>query len=1543
MEDPENEKGKVLIVDDTISIINMVKTALSNQNYQLFIATTGESAIKSAKIAKPDLILLDILMPEMDGYETCQRLKADDDTKNIPVLFMSALTDVFDKVKAFNLGAVDYVTKPLNVEELLARVNTQVRLSKMQKKLKKTNDWLEKKVEERTKQLKESHEKYKTVADFNYDWEYWQLPDGGFEYISPSCQRITGYSPEEFMNSPKLLKDIIVEEDKHKWDKHIEEEYKNATKEVIFCIKTKNGEKKWIEHACRAVYKNNDEFGGIRVSNREVTERVKADLRLKEMNLKLKKQYDELLAAEEEIKATNDELKGNFELLSKSEKRYRKLADSIPDIVMSVDKKHKVKYINRIFLGLSPDQVIGKSVFKINKDKEQQLQTKKIIDEVFATGKQKVYEMALKDDTREVFFKIKINPVLKNGQVDSLVYIISDTTKEKKLELEIARRKEQFELAMQATHDGLFDWNLTTNEIYYSPGWKKMLGYEEFELENEFSTWEKLTEPDDVKKSWQLLNEHIEGKLDRFEMELKMLHKDGHWVDILSRANAIFDKDGTAVRVVGTHVDITERKAVEKALRDEKEFTDIALDNQIDTFFLFDPKTGRALRWNKAFRDISGYTDAEIACLEAPASYYSEEDLNKVAFFIDDLLKNGFGTIELELISKNGNKIPTEYNVALIHDKDGKKYLILVGRNIAERKQDDKIKATQFRLIEFAANNTSASFLQKYLDEIEELTQSSIGFYHFLEDDQETIFLQAWSTNTIENMCKVEGEGLHYPVSQAGVWVEAVTKRKPIIHNDYEGLGHKKGMPKGHEKVVRELVVPVFRGEKVVAILGVGNKKNNYNEKDIEILQKLADLAWETVVRKQAEEFVIKEKNRVTNILQATNAGTWDWNIQTNEVWNDERWCNIVGFTLDELSSINHEFWLRNMHPDDLEPTMEILNNHLAGNLEYYEAEFRQKHKNGGWVWIQARGKVIEWTEDGKPLRMYGTHLDISKRRRAETELREREELFKSMFYNHASVMLLIDPESGEIIAANNAALKFYGYEKDRLKKLNIYEINTLSKSDIFSEMQAAKKKSRNYFHFKHKLASGEIREVQVYSTPVPFTNKIALYSIVQDITIQRKAEKELKESQERFKAFMNHSPFFAYIKDKNLNYIYSNKHVFRVFKLKERRNIAAKGLFDHEISKMLEKADLEIISGKTDTKELEYQAKIGGKEVWLKDIKFPIQLVDSTVLIGGVAIDITEQKQYEKELEKHQNLLEQLVRERTNELEASNEELEITNEKLSKQKYKLERIINELNSTQAKLIQSEKMASLGVLVAGVAHEINNPVNFINSSLVGLKNNLQYLMDYGDLYQHLNNGAENVIKKIKEKEKEASLKEILEMFRRSIEIIEVGIERTTKIVQGLKAFARSDEKKLEFYDLHVSIENSLLILYNKFKNRIKILREFGEIPKVECFPSQINQVIMNVLSNAIQAINHKGEITIKTSLEKNSRVIIVIADTGSGIPKEQLKQIFDPFFTTKDVGKGTGLGLSISYGIIKDHNGEIVVDSEPGKGTSFKINLPVKQ
>ncbi len=301
-------------------------------------------------------------------------------------------------------------------------------------------------------------------------------------------------------------------------------------------------------------------------------------------------------------------------------------------------------------------------------------------------------------------------------------------------------------------------------------------------------------------------------------------------------------------------------------------------------------------------------------------------------------------------------------------------------------------------------------------------------------------------------------------------------------------------------------------------------------------------------------------------------------------------------------------------------------------------------------------------------------------------------------------------------------------------------------------------------------------------------------------------------------------------------------------------------------------------------------------------------------------------------------------IREQKEEIESQRDELLSTNEALEEQKKELQLTLRNLKTTQSQLIQSEKMASLGLLTAGIAHEMNNPVNFIGGSVNPLKRDLEALLTFCEKYDqilktHKLDQATSEVNKLKEElDFDYITKEIMSL----IEGIGEGATRSSQIVKGLRSFSRLDEEKWQLYDIHEGIESTLILLQNKTKNRIRIRTEFGKLKPIECQPSRLNQVILNVLNNSIQAIEGKGEVLIQT-VESGIGIKIIIKDSGKGMTPEVQKQIFDPFFTTKEVGEGTGLGLSISYGIIEQHNGNIDVISEPGKGTEFIISLPLTQ
>jgi len=267
---------------------------------------------------------------------------------------------------------------------------------------------------------------------------------------------------------------------------------------------------------------------------------------------------------------------------------------------------------------------------------------------------------------------------------------------------------------------------------------------------------------------------------------------------------------------------------------------------------------------------------------------------------------------------------------------------------------------------------------------------------------------------------------------------------------------------------------------------------------------------------------------------------------------------------------------------------------------------------------------------------------------------------------------------------------------------------------------------------------------------------------------------------------------------------------------------------------------------------------------------------------------------------------------------------------------------IANLKETKSQLLQSEKMASIGLLAAGVAHEINNPIAFINSNTHSLGENNQQVFKLIDYYKkqfaHLLDENSEIAKFEQEIDFEYIKQDTHEMISESIE----GLNRIKKIVQDLLCFSRTDDNNLELFDLHQGLESTLGIAAYQLKYNSDIIREYSDIPNIECLPSQINQVFLNLIINASQSFVEKGVITIRTKTANDS-VVIEIEDNGSGIDKKNMDKLFDPFFTTKDVSSGTGLGLSVSYGIIKQHQGKITVTSEPGKGTCFTLVLPISQ
>ncbi len=306
--------------------------------------------------------------------------------------------------------------------------------------------------------------------------------------------------------------------------------------------------------------------------------------------------------------------------------------------------------------------------------------------------------------------------------------------------------------------------------------------------------------------------------------------------------------------------------------------------------------------------------------------------------------------------------------------------------------------------------------------------------------------------------------------------------------------------------------------------------------------------------------------------------------------------------------------------------------------------------------------------------------------------------------------------------------------------------------------------------------------------------------------------------------------------------------------------------------------------------------------------------------------------------------------------LEHSKVELE---DKVEERTTELKTALSELQRTQAQVVQSEKMSSLGQLVAGVAHEINNPVNFIHGNITHLNDYTQDLLRMIDLYQQRHPSNDPEVEALAE---EIDLEFLIEDLQKVLSSMKMGTDRIRNIVLSLRNFSRMDEAEFKTVDIHEGIESTLLILQYRLKDKpespaIAVIRDYGNLPQVECYPGQLNQVLMNILVNAIDALEevnanrtyqeieaNPSQITIRTSVSNSQSVEIAIADNAGGMPEQVMNRIFNPFFTTKAVGKGTGMGMAISYQIITEkHAGKLECISTLGEGSEFIIQVPIRQ
>ena len=997
--------------------------------------------------------------------------------------------------------------------------------------------------------------------------------------------------------------------------------------------------------------------------------------------------------------------------------------------------------------------------------------------------------------------------------------------------------QERFDLAMLAVNDGIWDWDIPSGAVYFDPRYYTIAGYEPGEFPHRFDEFEKRVHPDDLERVLAHSQAHIDGRVTQFDIEFRFLRKDGTWMWIRGRGKVVArDGAGKVLRMIGTHTDVTDKKAAEEDLRKSRATLDLVL-NTIPQSVFWKDRGGRYLGCNQAFaRDVGledparilGKTDFDLPWTAEDAEAYRADDR--------EVVESGRPKRHiLEPLQKpDGSRLWIDTTKVPLWSETGDVVGVLgVYEDVTERKLMEQRLAESTRMLNDVIDTIPVRVFWKDRD----------GRYLGCNRS----FAVDAGRELPENVIGLDDLSLAWK-DQAEAYR---ADDRSVIERDEAKINYEEPMSSdGGPKWLRTSKIPLKDSEgRIYGILGV----------------------YEDITERRDLEERLRQANLV---VENSPAVLFRWKAE-------EGWPTLLvsenvaqfGYTREELLSGDVPFAAM-VFPGDLERVAAEVRQKTDQGLDRYEQEYRIVTRDGSIRWVDDRTKVIRGP-DGGVEEYQGVLIDITERKKAEAEL-ARSLNFQEALLDAVPTAVFYKDREGRYLGCNKVFTEIMGVESNQVRGKTVQELWPGDMAETYhrKDLELMNAPERQTYEYKVKDKNGVER-------PVIFT-----------------------------------------------------KDVFR-----------------------------------------DDRGEVTG--------------------IVGAFLDITERRRSEEELKSLNDTLEQRIRDRTRELDKMNSSLVKANEELQS-------ALETLHEAQDSLVQSEKLAALGQLIAGIAHELNTPLGAIvssNQSLIHLIGNRleEASRTVAGLSQEVLAWFNTALKSsldVRFLEEETSgrfrrrkgLVERLEVCGRPIsgrlldalldlrldedpsipglvrdhpdfpeavyaldtlssikkisDVIAVAADKCSNVVSALLYYVRNEDAQDASSRVEIPKElDSLLTLYtNKTKYGVRIEKDYGCPGLVKGNRNQLNQVWMNLIQNALQAMDFRGTLGLSVR-EGDSRIVVEVRDTGPGVPVHLREKIFEPFFTTKKSGEGTGLGLDICRRIVEKHRGRIELESEPGN-TVFRVLLP---